>query len=720
MGDFEVNDELIKKYQYDSLILKFYKTKFKLMTDDSIIILNKMIFENKFPIHISNIKKNYSKFYHRNMSKFDSETKNLKPNEIHEIKTFVLDVYKSREGDVELEEDENEVQDTPTQIKAKLNKNTSYKNIMEFIEDKMSNITFTYDFENPDLKFRIPNNNHELQLCKIQILTAPEMFKYPINYSYHCYRCKHNVYRKPYDVSSSPQNSIKCPGEIITMDDEGNPKVKICGNTLLVDEKSSLTRDAYHYQIAYYNNEGTLEVGTCHSFLRLRPGFYDAALFHSSHFGAGNKFFVMDVKKEKINNLVLPDKVSNENYVFTLQRCFDDFIEQQARIKIYGLIPIKVSLILQTAANILGLPKNFNVMLVGDSSTGKSMILRYYCYLLNDFLNSMTSGVNVSVPGLRGYTQTINVGVSKDIKIITLGLLGKYRSICIDEAGQNKEMVEHLKSFLFDETYQYTKAGGEGVTRRRMAHVNLSENINNDYLQQYNASIKKAYKEINYKIGEFEKEEWDETWDLHLPIIRYDWNPYLLKVIKNKRQLLANSNKWWIDGHDEALHQRFPFYFFLTRQKDSVELDNAAKKHVGCEVADDNELKKLLYNSEIEDYIKSLQSFVKPLKMEEMEEIDKVLKGYGVDTHNIRLLKFYYTITNLSRILNKRNEMDDTDLHLLKIIIENTNCKIDVSNMIDYTVKGGADLTKIKETEKLIEESKNSEDLFGIPEDDFK
>ena len=94
--------------------------------------------------------------------------------------------------------------------------------------------------------------------------------------------------------------------------------------------------------------------------------------------------------------------------------------------------------------------------------------------------------------------------------------------------------------------------------------------------------------------------------------------------------------------------------------------------------------------------------------------------NYDVDIRNIRMMKFYYMVVNLSRILNKRKEVNDEDIHLLKLILENINCKVDVAVMTNYDVKGGGDITKLAITEKLIEESKNSEDMFGIPEDDFK
>ena len=76
-----------------------------------------------------------------------------------------------------------------------------------------------------------------------------------------------------------------------------------------------------------------------------------------------------------------------------------------------------------------------NGQLSGDASTGKSTVLKYYLFLLNNQLNLSTNGLSVSVAGMRGTKINISL-MGKDVKVITLGHLGTFKSIHIDEASE--------------------------------------------------------------------------------------------------------------------------------------------------------------------------------------------------------------------------------------------------------------------------------------------
>ncbi len=53
------------------------------------------------------------------------------------------------------------------------------------------------------------------------------------------------------------------------------------------------------------------------------------------------------------NVFEFPEQKKDENYLYTLQKAFDKYINQHVKMKIFGLIPIKVALIIQTAFNLL-------------------------------------------------------------------------------------------------------------------------------------------------------------------------------------------------------------------------------------------------------------------------------------------------------------------------------------------------------------------------------
>ena len=60
-----------------------------------------------------------------------------------------------------------------------------------------------------------------------------------------------------------------------------------------------------------------------------------------------------------------------------------------------------------------------------------------------------TNGLSVSIPALRGTRVQINL-MGRDTNVVTLGYLGTYKAIHIDEAAENRELVQNLKSFIYE------------------------------------------------------------------------------------------------------------------------------------------------------------------------------------------------------------------------------------------------------------------------------
>jgi len=100
-------------------------------------------------------------------------------------------------------------------------------------------------------------------------------------------------------------------------------------------------------------------------------------------------------------------------------------------------------------------------------------------------------------------------------------------------------------------------------------------------------------------------------------------------------------------------------------------------------------------------------------------KVDAVLEQYGLHA-DARIKTFYYNLVKVSRIINKRRELTNMDLDLLRYFLEKTQCKIDVVDTADYKVEGPPDVKKTKEVEEKIEdETRDGDDMFGLPESEF-
>jgi hypothetical protein len=56
----------------------------------------------------------------------------------------------------------------------------------------------------------------------------------------------------------------------------------------------------------------------------------------------------------------------------------------------------------------------------------------------------------------------------------------------------------------------------------------------------------------------------------------------------------------------------------------------------------------------------------------------------------------------------------------LKYILENTNCKIEVADTDKFEIKGvGVDEKKEEKIQQTIEQSKEFDKMFSLPEDEF-
>ena len=720
--DFSRTREDVERYSTDSRVIAFCKTNLlKYLSTENASNLIRYLLNGRGPDGEVYFRRDdistSKKFIQYNKSKFNKENKNrIDPIVYTEIREklfrYVVDIIRKEEqfkGGLkrdELTEDEGIYW---------INKEAPYEIFRKLIADELGDCTIKYDFEHPDLPITEISNKSTIQRIIIDITTTGINFGYPLEFKYVCRQCNTTSTAKSYEVVSNTKSGILCPGIYTYTNADGEMKSRLCKSFLYPDAENQKTAQGYFYEINY-EQSGVRKGAQAISFLNISPGKYEAIVYSVS----GNKtplFHIVDVKKPETNIFKLPKQKSNENYLFTLQKACDNYIEEKTGVKIHGLYPIKCALILQTLANHLKERLSLNVMIVGDPSTGKSLVLKYYPFLLNHYYNLSSNGLSISVPGLRGTRSVINL-FGKDIKIVTVGHLGSYRSIHIDEAGENKELVQNLKSFLLEDNYSYDKAGSVGVTSKRTSHVNISQNLDYEHVGQYRGAIRKAYKDLNMTMDGIEKEDWDESWDLFLPIHKYE-NPQLRKVIREKRLEFKQKQVFWIDGLDYALHERFPFYFYLVNEKPNPELDNVISLNGSRTTITENiEILRSIYTEELEKFFDELITFKHSKEdIEAFKRVRGITKDYGF-VFDARTLTIFQMLVRFSRIINKRTEYEEMDYDIVRWYLEKTNVKIDVTDTNDYHIQGPPDLLKTFEQQKTEEETKSSND-FGLPDGEF-
>ena len=699
-------------------VKKFIDKKYikRITKSTTILLLNAVFIENTFPLNYKQIKMS-STVYERSKKYFDDDG-NFKIEFLREFKTIVGDYLVKLGRD--LGEYKSQQDKGPKLVSIggglyELKKEIIYDKIRNKTCEEDGDVTFKYNFDEPDIEITIPETTQTLQRCLIQVLSKETRFGYPVEFNYVCPECLLRFTKKAHETIST-NDRVRCEGLVPTATGDS---VKRCNTSLSPDKKTSRTKDTFLYRISYDNESDDKIIANASSFIDIRPGFYECVLYKLGNPGTTEEYQIMDVNDVGSNPFTLPPKIPGENYLFTLQKAFDSFVKRQTGVEIWGLAQMKVSLILQCLMSHLKFDLVGNVQLVGDASTGKSLLLKYYGFLLYNHLNLSTNGLSVSIAGLRGTKQTVTL-MGRDYKIVTTGHLGIFRAIHIDEAGENKELVQNLKTFLLEKNYSYDKAGATGAFNIRIAHVNISENLDHQHVGQYRGAIRKAYKDMTVTIEGTDKEHWDEQWDLHQPLYMYD-NPYLRKIVKDKRMEYIQKKLFWLDGYDYALHERFPFYFYLVNEKENLPLSDVVMENAKRNsISENTELMRQLRADTIEQFFKGLIKYKKGTNDGEgFIRVSQMLKNYGLEADE-RTKKIYYWILMLSRIINRRLTLEEEDFHLVQWMIESTNRKIDVVDTNAYIIKGPPDIEAHKAKDREIEDRMiDIEGQFGLPTDEF-
>jgi hypothetical protein len=698
----EFNDDVIKKLTIDENLQKIIMERFFRIKRKSAKIIIENVLKHRTLNRISLM---FSKTtYNDNIGKFDNEE--ITPEFRFILKKAIMDYKETIEEELTQDEKDDFV----------LNKKLTYERFQYEVSEKIENNDFIYNFDEPDLELATPQNNNMLQRCKMQITSNAQKFDYPIIFKYRCSECSIEFTKKTHNVRST-KNKINCRNFI------NNPltnKPKICGTILYPNEQESTVTTCYFYQLNYKDCKGAVQSGTGISFKLLPRGENDCALFKCNNPLGKEVFHIVDFRVEKTEEVIFPEQ-TDENYLITLQKFFDARIKEKTGKEIWGLYPIKIALIIQAIIQRVGYDLNANIQLVGRPSSGKSLVLENYGYLLYGPLFKKTKARSVSIPELQGTRNKFYL-FNKELHNVSTGLLGEYYNIYIDEVGQNKELVENLKLYLADKDYEYNKAGSDGVKHNRTSHVNTAGNVDEKHMGVYVGGIKKAYKEYTDTIGKESKQPWDGTLNLFLPLLKYT-DLYYHDIIKNKRDEFTQQHKFWMDGYDDALHERFLFYFNIDNKIVNEELNTIVDTN--CNVITNFSLEKL-YSQSIEEYFNSLKDYaILRDDSSKFKEIDKFFSLLELDSKDARIKTFWNIVLKISRIANKRIEINNDDYKLVYWLIEATNRMLDITETNKYELSSLDELRKNTEKEatmqKKIEDEKiKEENKFGLSEEEKK
>lgn len=729
MVDDTITDSKIKRILSDNTFVTYFRKYFydRMSNKHARILIEKLC---KFArIHASDISKNVERMKEARGGSFEPDLY-MKDIVMDQLRSIVLDHMKTMSK--EKEEFYYENVDENLVGKYIIVPSIRYRDILKLIYEEDGEVSFSYDFEKG--KISTKENTNGIPFRKnITIIGKGILFDFPIEYGYECYRCHKKTTKTPLEVDGTG-GSITCEGHYVG--DDGK-KCK-CNIRLKPSSTLSTTTNAYWYETSVIDKNGNITTTNVISLEQLPNGRYDAVVYKLANSGKLPVYFVAVVNRIVKKLITIPEK-KNENYLFTLQRALDAYIENATGLRIHGLLPIKVALIMQAFTPYSqSYTPIYNVKIVGSPSTGKSTILKYYGYLLHGNKHLSSNGASISVPAMRGTCMTISL-MGKDIRQNTHGHLGLYTSIHIDEIRENPELFKEMKAFLHESTYGYDKVGSTTIGKKRTAHVNVSENVDIKHLGVYRGSIKKAYNDHNYSIVTGEDGiKWDESWDTDLPLHCYleapYFNPRLERIIRDKREEFEKKTVYWIDGYDTAMRERFPFYFYITNnykemlltpeqlksyQEKYAELDkissmNGLNKNI---VSVDSEMINVLSNDDVANYFMSCTEYhvvpeAENLKM--LDRVNEILKHHDIGTLSPRMKKYYIGIVVMSRMLNQRRVYAEDDYYLLEWLLEYIGQRIDVTDTNTYELR-----PKITWTFTQPKPVTKTQSLFDISSDEF-
>lgn len=571
------------------------------------------------------------------------------------------------------------------EIKNTLNYNKFRRHIADYPDD--DEFVYKWNGVKPDFL----KNTDVLQVINVNITSKGEITQIPIEFHYLCPECGAESQRKEYEVASS-NNKICCPNEIIIEQGDGKPdKIKRCNTTLYPDMKISNYKTVYTYTASYKdidnitNAEITRNVNVV-CLKELPVGKTIIAGLNVPALNGETTFFAIDYKPFETVDVEIPEPSEDKHRIFKIIDTVDNHIKNTTNHYHHGFLPMKIAMLAQLAARKnKHMENNFNIALVGGKGSGKTTFSEYWGTALYGI--NFSSLMETSVPFLRGGIIEKNL-FGRKVQQKTRGLLGSVDLILIDELKEDKVLKKNLKPFLLSPKYKYSKHGGDDVALTRTAQMIVTENINPEHYDKYVENVRFFYQysdSIKTPDGDDEFEEVDlRNIDLTLPLYKYD-NPHVKSAVKKARDDYATRNINWIDGSENALADRFFFYFFIGGEKNNDEFlktirENSMKPNKG--MSDNKHL--LSINNIGDDIISNDVKYEGDNEYEYLEKVDKALIEYDYELTDGRVSGMFHNLIKIVRMIDKRDYYKPIDLKIVKYMIETIRSKVTISDTKDF------------------------------------
>lgn len=574
-----------------------------------------------------------------------------------------------------------------------INEETTISDIHSILSQDRGNCDFVYDWSNSKLeKSYIMTPENKLQRIQVTILGLIMTYNKGVVYSYHCSRCGGE---NTFSIREVESDNYKGYCKNVVTDKNGNPKE--CGKVLSTPNSESVSKTVYVHQAMYRNEYGNIVILRVDSFNPLDNMRYDMVGLSLTEKEMGY-FLSLDVKRIPAKRLdfspiitknEVPRSPDNKhNFVYDVIKFLDDAIFEQSGERVHGLLDVKLAMLVQKFSNLFKYDNDVHVMLIGYPGVGKTYTFSTYGKFLYPGRFMYSDSKSISIAALRG-SSTSNMSISSvSGNKNMLGLLSMYDCIYIDEARENENLLDFMKSFLLQKHYSNNTADGDKVPKPRSAQFCVAENPDTKSTEKYVKSVKEEYERIqntnSSSSDDTEKviEPFSYDWDLFQPLSFYE-NKDLRMALSIVRQKYYDNQLGWIDSRQLSTMERFSICYHLKRDSHSEKTELIIKDYSSTYFRNPNN------DENIESRMSDIESFMtenindmfymfyhqysfdmsKDEHKKEWERAcDKVFRlsekyDYLSNTRFTRFCLYYIDIV---RILNKRMQFNSIDFDMLE------------------------------------------------------
>lgn len=566
----------------------------------------------------------------------------------------------------------------------KVDRNATIHSFYDSLSKEKGLSRFTYDWDNPDIKNGvIMNEKTSLQRTKVIILSKKMEYMLRVNYHYYCIDCGHETI---YPINEVISNNFRglCKGTKIT----ASGKVSDCKRSLINPTDKSDMVEIHSYEAITFDEEGRVKAIRIDSLEKLENSQYEIVGVRTAD-EDDFVFFSFSAKKIQarkvdFSSIIVKDEEPRDdndthNMLYDVIDFIDDIIEESVNERIQGMLDFKLCMLLQKYMHHFGSSNNNHLMFVGFPGIGKSMTINYYGEVLYHGRFKSTEGKSISSASLRGSIYGINQKTKG--RVMSFGLFSLFDCIYIDEAKENPDLLDFLKTNLVKDTYSNDTAGADGASKPRVAQVCVAENPRQEHMKEYMRNVRKTYEEVQNQKSQGTDVSQDiipfnPSWDLFQPLPFYDFNKDLRKAIRIVRREYMEEQTLWLNGRERATVDRYPMLYHVDKREGNIirrKEEKIVKNHNKRGHDNFSAYTRLMIDN-IDEFFEtfyenySFDSLIEKKILTEQEVITILRPMYDFIDENIiyfdggtRLRNFMYLFADFCRIMNKRYRFNDID-----------------------------------------------------------